>query len=157
MRPQEYRRAPALAALRDLPRVTAAQGRFAPPATTVAARRGYAYERKVGRVLRELCAARGWPLWDHQWFLYSSSTATYHFQPDFIIERPNERGIVVEVKLTYVDASAQLNKYLHHLKLFGIVCFPVTIVRHLTPNVIKDRVVDDFANLKTDSIWHLWI
>lgn len=150
----ETRRAPRLAALRTLPRVTPVSR---PEWATPGDRRGYAYEKKVGKILKSICDERGWVLWDHQWFLYSAAGTTQYFQPDFIIERPKDLGIIVEVKLTYVDTAEQLNKYLKYLKFFGLVCFPVTVVRHLTPAVEKTLVVDDFIEVKSNSIWHLWV
>jgi hypothetical protein len=155
----EARRAPALAALRNFPRVTPAS----PPAwaarrdTTGAKARGYTYERKVGRVLAKLCSENGWKLWDHQWFVYVSGTDVKYFQPDFIVERPGANNILVEVKLTYVDTTTQCDKYLGYLKLFGLECFPVIAVRNLTPNVLRDLIVDDFSKATPGSVWHLWV
>lgn len=154
----EARRAPALAALRNFPRVE----KTAPPvwaaeSLSLAARRGYAYERKVGKVLNEICSTAGWGLLDHQWFMWICGKDVKYFQPDFIIQRPNEQGILIEVKLTYVDANAQLNKYLQYLKLFGLDCFSAIAVRHLTKCVSRDAVIDDFSKLKPNSVWHLWI
>lgn len=117
--------------------------------------RGYAFERKVGKILEKLCEESGWKLWDHQWFTYTCGNEVKYFQPDFIIERPGEDGIIVEVKLTYVDTNLQLDKYLKYLRIFGIVCFPITIVRNLTPSVTK--VVDDFSKITPNSVLHLWI
>ena len=155
----EARRAPALFALRNLPRVE----EVAPPpwaakqVVTGTKARGYAYERKVGRVLKKICDEKNWKLWDHQWFVYVRGTETKYFQPDFIVERPNEPGIVVEVKLTYVDASLQFNKYKEYLSLYGIECFPVVVARHLHPSVVKELVVDDFNKVQAGSVWHLWV
>ena len=154
----EARRAPALAALRRFPTVTAA----APPSWatrggTGTRARGFGYERKVGNVLRAACCKHGWELIDHQWFVYKCGTETKYFQPDFVIDRPGDLGIVVEVKLTYIDTNAQLRKYLEYLKIFGLVCFPLTVVRNLTPFAEKDLLIDDITKARANAVWHLWV
>jgi hypothetical protein len=154
----EARRAPALAALRSFPRVEQAT----PPAwalkgaLTGAKARGSTYEKKVGRVLDKICSRAGWNLLDHQWFVYICGKDVKYFQPDFVVERPGG-GVLIEVKLTYVDASLQINKYLEYLKLFGLDCFPVTVVRHLTSKVKRDLIVDEFDKVQSGAIWHLWV
>jgi len=155
----ETRRAPALAALRRFPVVTpvAPPGWAAKDASTPAKAKGYSYERKVGTILHKKCSELRWKLWDHQWFVYRAGEHMQYFQPDFVIERPNELGIIAEVKLTYVDTSVQLNRYVAYLKLFGVVCFPITIVKNLTPAVAKDFVVDDLSKAQTNSVLHLWV
>lgn len=175
----ESRRAPALAALRqrwnsgtveqennkvvkqennkvvEQVRPTSPPG-WAQKRTTVGTKaRGYAFEKKVGKLLTKWCEESGWKLWDHQWFVYTCNEEVKYFQPDFIIERPGAEGVVIEVKLTYVDTSLQLNKYLKYLSIFGITCFPTTIVRNLTPSTVK--VIDDFNKISPDSVLHLWI
>lgn len=155
----EARRAPALAAMRNIPRVD----KTTPPAwatkktVTGAKAQGYVYERKVGKVLAKICDEKNWKLWSHQWFVYNRGTETKYFQPDFIIERPNEQGILLEVKLTFTDASIQFNKYKEYLKIYGIDCFPALVVKNLTPGVLKDLIVDDFDKIQPNSVWHLWI
>lgn len=175
-RAEESRRAPALAALRQrwnggtennkiieqksnkiIEQVcpTSPPG-WAQKRTTIGTKaRGYAFEKKVGKLLTKWCEESGWKLWDHQWFVYTRNEEIKYFQPDFIIERPGKEGIVIEVKLTYVDTSLQLNKYLRYLSIFGITCFPTTIVRNLTPSAIK--VIDDFNKISPNSVLHLWI
>jgi hypothetical protein len=155
----EARRAPALAALRSFPRVEQAT----PPAWALSQRaltgsksRGSSYEKKVGKVLDKICSRAGWNLLDHQWFVYICGKEVKYFQPDFVVERP-AGGVLIEVKLTYVDASLQINKYLEYLKLFGLDCFPVMVVRHLTSKVKKDLIVDDFDKVQSGVIWHLWV
>ena len=155
----EARRAPALAALRSFPRVE----QTTPPAwaakgtLTGAKARGSTYEKKVGKVLDKVCSRAGWNLLDHQWFVYICGKEVKYFQPDFVVEQKNETGVLIEVKLTYVDASLQINKYLEYLRLFGLDCFPVTVVRHLTSKVKRDLIVDDFDKVQAGAIWHLWM
>lgn len=154
----ETRRAPALAALRGFPCVTTT----APPGWAVkrafgSKARGYTYERKVAKILDKYCEENGWTLLDHQWFVYTKGEDTFYFQPDFVIDRPGQVGIIAEVKLTYVDTTGQLQKYLEYLKFFGLVCFPITIVRHLTPFIDKGLVVDDIKKIQPNTIWHLWV
>jgi hypothetical protein len=154
----EARRAPALAALREFPRVTLTESPWGKETKARGTKaQGYAYERKVGKVLTKICDEAGWKLWDHQWFKCSQGNKVEYFQPDFIIERPSETGVVLEAKLTWVDTTLQLNKYLEYLKIFGIICFPATVVRNLTSAVLTDLVVDDFAKIKAGAIWHLWV
>lgn len=134
----------------------------APPAwalkgtLTGAKARGSTYEKKVGKVLDKICSRAGWNLLDHQWFVHICGKDVKYFQPDFVVERPGG-GVLIEVKLTYVDASLQINKYLEYLKLFGLDCFPVTVVRHLTSKVKRDLIVDDFDKVQAGAIWHLWV
>ena len=118
--------------------------------------RGLTYERKVGKYLTKLCDENGWKLWDHQWFLYAYGKERKYFQPDFLIERPSQEGIIVEVKLTYVDTTAQLQKYLEYLKIFGFTGFPLVIVRNLTP-ALPCAIIDDFANATPNAVLHLWL
>jgi hypothetical protein len=154
----EARRAPRLAALRRFPRVTPA----GPPewasrsSLTGTKARGQAFERKVGKILEKLCVEANWTLHDHQWFIYTCGSDTKYFQPDFIIERPGEKGILIEAKLTWVDTSLQLNRYIEYLKIIGMVCFPLTVVKNLTPAVDKERIVDDLKKAQAGAIWHLW-
>jgi len=154
----EARRAPALAALRSFPRVE----QTSPPAwalkgvLTGTKARGSTYEKKVGKVLDKICSRVDWNLLDHQWFVYICGKEVKYFQPDFVVERPGG-SVLIEVKLTYVDASLQINKYLEYLKLFGLDCFPVTVVRHLTSKVKRDLIVDDFDKVQPGTIWHLWV
>jgi hypothetical protein len=153
----QARRAPALAMLREIPRVVPCEppswAKKGAPRGTVS--RGYTYERKVGKVLAAQARESGWTLWDHQWFEYQCDKKIKYFQPDFVIERPNETGIVVEVKLTYVDTTAQLQQYVEYLNVFGLNCFPITVVRHLTPAV--QNVISDFNHIQPNSVLHLWI
>ena len=134
---------------------------FSKSCSTGTRARGHTYERKVGKFLRRACDAAGWKLWDHQWFEYKKAEKAekaekvYHFQPDFIIERPGQEGILVEVKLTYVDTKEQLNKYLNYLGIFGINCFPVTIVRNLVPGI--PEYINNFNEIKPNSVLHLWM
>lgn len=167
----EARRAPALAALRQRsaassqqPHPTAATATppsvspcpppFAPVSLSGSRARGLAYERKVGKVLASRCAKAGWKLWDHQWFAYKDDLGVKHFQPDFIIERETD-NVLVEVKLTFVDTSAQINKYLHYLKIFGLNCFPLVIVRNLVPTT--SLIITDFGKITPNAVLHLWI
>lgn len=157
----ESRRAPALAALRariQQPSVTETVvpclSPFAPGSVTGTKAQGRAYEKKVGKFLRRACDEAGWRLWDHQWFEYKGKEVKY-FQPDFVIEREGQEGILIEVKLTYVDTSKQLNKYLEYLRLFGLNCFPITIVRNLVP--VMPEYMNDFSKVTANSVLHLWI
>ena len=132
---------------------------FSKSCSTGTRARGLAYERKVGKFLRRACDAAGWKLWDHQWFEYKNKEEkeekVCHFQPDFIIERPGQDGILIEVKLTYIDTKEQLNKYLKFLGIFGINCFPVTIVRNLVPGI--PEYINNFNEIKPNSVLHLWM
>ena len=135
---------------------------FSKSCSTGTRARGFAYERKVGKFLRRACDAAGWKLWDHQWFEYKNKEEkeekeekVCHFQPDFIIERPGQDGILIEVKLTYIDTKEQLNKYLKFLGIFGINCFPVTIVRNLVPGI--PEYINNFNEIKPNSVLHLWM
>lgn len=162
----EARRAPALAALRQRcvaatpsavatsPSVSLCSPPFAPGSLTGSRARGRSYERKVGKILASHCAKAGWKLWDHQWFSYKDESGVKYFQPDFIIEREND-NVLIEVKLTFVDTNAQVNKYLHYLKIFGLDCFPVVIVRHLTP--AASLIITDFNEIAPNTVLHLWI
>lgn len=160
----EARRAPALAALRQRcatlplaatpPTVTPCPPPFAPGSLAGSRARGRSYERKVGKILAAHCTKAGWKLWDHQWFLYKDDSGVKYFQPDFIIEREND-NVLIEVKLTFVDTNAQVNKYLHYLKIFGLDCFPVIIVRHLTP--AASFIITDFDKIAPNTVLHLWI
>lgn len=153
----EQTRSPILAAIRALPQVSLSS----PPAWTESRlsgtrAQGRAYESRVGEFLFNLCEGNNWKLWDHQWFVYSAAGKRTYFQPDFIIER--ETGnLLVEVKLTYIDAERQIERYINFLSLFGLKCDPVLIVRNLTPRVSKDRVVREFSSIIPNSVLHLWI
>ena len=94
-------------------------------------------------------------LHDHQWFEYTKGDKVKLFQPDFIIERPNDVGIVIEVKLTYVDTSLQLNMYVEYLKIFGLICIPLTIVKNLTPGA--PSAIHEFAAITPGGVYHLWV
>lgn len=163
----EVRRAPALAALRQrnaaaatppaaatFPSVSPCPPPFAPTGKSRSQACGLAYERKVGKLLTTHCNKVGWKLWDHQWFAYKDDSGVKYFQPDFIIERETD-NVLVEVKLTLVDTSAQVNKYLHYLKIFGLDCFPLVIVRHLTP--AASLIITDFDKITPNAVLHLWI
>ena len=162
----EARRAPALAALRQrctaatspaaatLPSVSPCPSPFAATPSSGSRARGLAYERKVGKVLASHCAKAGWKLWDHQWFAYKDDSGIKYFQPDFIIEREND-NVLIEVKLTFVDTNTQVNKYLHYLKIFGLECFPLIIVRNLTPTA--PLIITDFDKITPNAVLHLWI
>lgn len=164
----EARRAPALATLRQRhaataatlltaatsPSVTPCLPPFAPTEKSRSQARGLAYERKVGELLTTYCDKAGWKLWDHQWFAYKDDSGVKHFQPDFIIERETD-NVLVEVKLTLVDTSAQIDKYLHYLKIFGLDCFPLVIVRNLTP--AASLIITDFDKITPNAVLHLWI
>lgn len=155
----EARRAPALAALRaragTIPIVTPCAAPFASTTSSGTRARGLAYERKVGKKLAAHCSKTGEKLWDHQWFKYEKSGITRHFQPDFVIERPAGQSVLIEVKLTLVDTSLQTQKYIDYLRLFGLDCFSVTIVRNLVPNAPK--VITSFEELSPNAVMHLWI
>lgn len=156
--PAESRRAPALAALRALiPRVTPIPPPFPIQRETGTRARGFSYERQVGKQLKRICDLNDWKLWGHQWFLYECGTERKHFQPDFIIEQSSGRGVVAEVKLTHVDTTAQLKRYVDYLKVFGLDCIPLTIVRHLTPLTQKELIIDAFDKAYANAIWHLYI
>lgn len=162
----EARRAPALAALRQRhaaatppvaatpPSVSLCSPPFASTSLSGSRARGLTYERKVGKVLAAHCAKAGWKLWDHQWFAYKDELGVKYFQPDFIIERETD-NVLVEVKLTLVDTSVQINKYLHYLKIFGLDCFPLVIVRNLTP--AASLIITDFDKITPNAVLHLWI
>lgn len=153
----EVRRAPALAAMRAGPRVRViSPPAWAKPDTQTASRaKGYAYEKRVKKELQNVCEKEGWILHDHQWFEYKNGNEVKFFQPDFIIERPNDVGIVIEVKLTYVDTAAQLSRYVEYLKIFGLICIPLTIVKNLIPGV--PSVIHEFAAITPGGVYHLWI
>lgn len=155
----EARRAPALAALRAFaqPRVTLVPTpAWATPKRTFGAKaRGLAYERKVKKVLTKICTSSNWQLLDHPWFLYTCGQEAKYFQPDFLIQRPDTDWILAEVKLTYVDTTWQLSKYLHYLKIFGVSCTPITIVRNLTEDA--KNIIDDFSKVTSNSVLHLWL
>jgi hypothetical protein len=155
----EARRAPALAALRTLPRVrpTEPPGWAVQSCLTGTKSQGRAYEKKVGKILAKLCIESNWTLHDHQWFIYTQGVTVKYFQPDFIIERPGQQGVLIEAKLTWVDTSLQLNKYLEYLKILGLICFPLTVVRNLTPSVSREKIVDDFTKIYPHAVWHLWV
>jgi hypothetical protein len=167
----ESRRAPALAALRaraatrppkeasssqliNQPCVALCDPPFINAPTKGSCARGLTYERKVGRALKAYCTQEEWKLWDHQWFVYKNGDEIKYFQPDFIVERKND-AVLIEVKLTFVDTTIQVNKYLEYLKLFGLDCFPVTIVRHLTP--LAPVIVTEFNEMAPNTVLHLWI
>ena len=161
----ESRRAPALAALRAkfaeqtnpcLPKETVqvSTAPFYASSLTGTKAQGCAYEKKVGKFLKSYCTKAGWELMDHQWFVYSNGTDTKYFQPDFIITRPGQDGLLVEVKLTYVDTTEQLKKYTRYLEIFGLTCVPITIVRNLIPGA---QFVDSFDKIFPNSVLHLWL
>lgn len=164
----EARRAPALAALRQRhaakvatpltaatsPSVSPCPPPFNHTPLNGSRAQGLAYERKVGKLLTAHCDKAGWKLWDHQWFAYKDDSGVKHFQPDFIIERETD-NVLVEVKLTLVDTSAQINKYLYYLKIFGLNCFPLVIVRNLTP--AASLIITDFDKIIPNAVLHLWI
>lgn len=152
----EHRRAPALAALRTAPRVTrVSQPEWATTSTDSAAKaKGVRYEKRVAEWLQDVCTQQGWTLWDHQWFCYKFGDKTAYFQPDFIIERP-QGNILAEVKLTYVDTTAQLKRYVDWLRIFGLICYPITIVRNLTPDT--GNIITELENATSHSVLHLWI
>lgn len=171
----ESRRAPALAALRarakaatrppkveQPPKVVSSPNSYVfpcdPPFTNPPSKgscaRGLAYERKVGQALNAYCTQEKLKLWDHQWFVYKNGDGVKYFQPDFIIERKSD-AVLIEVKLTFVDTTLQVNKYLEYLKLFGLDCFPITIVRHLTP--FAPAIITEFNEMAPNTVLHLWI
>jgi hypothetical protein len=156
----ETRRAPALAELRARFEQQEQVVRAAPPFQYEPAKgsklKGLQYERRVGRILAGICKESNWILWEHQWFKYSCNGKSFYFQPDFIIEKSDKEGIIAEVKLTHVDTREQREKYMRCLKLFGLNCFSITIVRNLTPSVAANLIVDEFSKIQPDSVWHLW-
>lgn len=158
----ESRRAPALAALRArfAEQVTSNETVCLSSAPFVSSRltgtkaQGLAYERKVGKFLKTYCDSKGWELMDHQWFVYSNGVETKYFQPDFIITRPGQDGLLIEAKLTYIDTTEQVQKYLKYLSIFGLSCVPITIVRNLIPGA---QFVDSFDKIFPNSVLHLWL
>lgn len=127
---------------------------FPPSRASGTRARGLAYERKVGKFLSRLCAKEEWKLWDHPWFEYNDGIRVGYFQPDFIVERPSG-NLLIEVKLTYVDTRVQVQKYLKYLKVIGLVCAPVIVVKNLTPTT--PSFVNDFNEIYPNSVLHLWI
>lgn len=155
--PNSQSRSPALAALRALPQVILSS----PPAwakanMTGTRAQGRAYENKVGEFLHARCKEHNWKLWDHQWFVFSAEGKRTYFQPDFIIEKKSG-NLLIETKLTYLDTTEQINRYLYFLDLFGLTCSPVTIVKNLTPFIPKDRLVRQFSDITHNSVFHLWL
>lgn len=154
----EAKRAPALMALRNAPRVRV----VSPPEwakldkQTASQAKGYAYEKRVEKELQKVCDKFGWKLYAHQWFEYSCEGKVKLFQPDFIIERSGNAGIVIEVKLTYVDTTQQLNTYVKYLQIFGLICFPLTIVKNLVPG-INNTIIRDFSEIIPNGVYHLWV
>lgn len=155
----EARRAPALAALRARvqqarPSVVTCDAPFSNCRSVGSRARGLTYERKVGRLLAAYCNKMGWKLWDHQWFVYKCGNEVSYFQPDFIIEREHD-AVLIETKLTFVDTNTQINKYLKYLKVFGLDCFPLVIVRNLTPNA--PFPITDISEMAPGRVLHLWV
>ena len=107
-------------------------------------RRGNAYEKKVGRALRDKIASGSLSgeLNLGQWFLFCDSKGTGWAQPDaFIVGE--ERILLVEAKLTQTDtATAQLlSLYLPILrKVYGLPVLCLMACKNL--NYVPKRLVD---------------
>ena len=83
-----------------------------PPTEGVFAKRGLAYERKVGRALATLAKSIGSNLTAQPWFEYKGPFGSGCAVPDFILHIPSKGiDIVIEVKLTYKpSASSKLRE-----------------------------------------------
>lgn len=77
--------------------------------------------------------------------------------PDFVLISPAGCAIVVEVKLTWCDTSAQRFKYESLLEALGYSVFSVTVCRNLTPFTNRAMVVSDFHDIFPDAVVHLWL
>lgn len=100
--------------------------------------------------LHSICARNSWLLRDHEWI----ETEDGWLQPDFVIERP-EDAILVECKLTWLDCSAQMLKYMQVLRELGLSPVPLLVCRNLTPSA--PAPIHSLDELRPDAVWHLWI
>ena len=126
---------------------------FAKKSRSAAAKRGYAYEAKVGKHLATLAAGVGWELWTQQWLFHKGKFCC----PDFVLISPGGCAVVVEVKLTYVDTSCQRFAYEQLLELLGYRVSSITVCKNLHPDVDTSAVVYSFEDCFPDSVVHLWL
>jgi len=88
---------------------------------------------------------------NHPWI----QTPTGVIQPDFVLSAASQKAILVEAKLTWKpEIEAQQKKYIDALGHLGFECFPVSIVRNLTPKTPRSAVVGNFLDIFPYSIWH---
>lgn len=127
--------------------------RFACPAKNPAAKRGYAYERKVERHVQRIAAAAGLQVWTQQWLFCEGVYAC----PDLVLISPSDCALICEIKLTWCDTSAQRAKYEALLRRLGYTTCSLTICRNLTPFTNKALVVPDLHDAFPDSVVHLWL
>lgn len=117
-----------------------------------AARAGSLYERRVGQRLSVIAKSLGLILWDHQTISVGGSVA----EPDFVLVSPAGAGILIEVKYTWEDTSAQRAFYTSLLKSLGISPITsVTICRNLLPSTPPDSIVRDFYSIFEGAVWQL--
>jgi len=112
--------------------------------------RGRSYEKRVGAHLHRICAENLWRLRDHEWI----DTGAGFLQPDFVIERPDD-AILIECKLTWLDCSQQVSKYLRVLEELGLTPVPLLVCRNLTPSA--PAPIHSLDELRPNAVWHLWI
>ena len=115
---------------------------FLPPRNEKGSRaRGLTYERKVALFLEKVATSLGWQLHDHPWLAGP-------MQPDFVLESPSGCFILIEVKLTEVDCSAQLAKY---RSLLGNV--PALQICRRATNPSTAKVFEDLEQNSTMMLW----
>ena len=103
--------------------------------SSLAAKNGLRYERKVGRELERQRAEGHFISVEHNpWFQFEDIYGASQCSPDFLIHSENELTIV-EVKLTWVDVAIQkLNDLYNPVISFALSrpVFPLIICRNLT-------------------------
>ena len=103
--------------------------------SSLAAKDGLRYEKKVGKELERLGAGGRFTQVEHNpWFRFKDLYGIACCSPDFLLHRP-EGLVIVEVKLTWVDVAIhKLNDLYSPVVSFalGKPCRPLVICRNLT-------------------------
>ncbi len=111
--------------------------------------RGHSYERAVCKYVLSLVESLGWTLYDHYWI----HTGSVWVQPDFIIQTP-ACAIILEAKLTYIDCSAQLARYIRAAQAeLGCPVWGAQVCQNLTPHSPQSLCLD-FFDLEPNCTWH---
>jgi len=112
---------------------------FAADELTFSQRKGIQYEKRVGKkillwaALHDVCAC-----WVGEWIEYDGRLA----QPDFVLFFPDNRAILFEAKLTWVDTTQQLALYEALLNVLGFTgVIKVTVCKNLCHGVDRAKIV----------------
>jgi hypothetical protein len=112
---------------------------------------GKAYEKRVGEFLLGQASALGWSFMNHPWLLTRNGS---WLQPDFLLIAPSGKGLLFEVKLTYVEEGwGQLARYKKAIwETVGMDVVGCLVCKNLTAGAPK--AVGEFEEVAGGTVWH---